>query len=420
MTDKFDKIPPNNTQAEMSVLGSILIDKDSFYKIDLDYTDFYNTECQKVFKAMQKLTVDSKIIDLVSITEVNKTISSVYLVELMETVHTSSLIEQHANIVKKDSINRQVLRAGEKVTALAHDDLEPEEVLSQAISFISSVDATQRRETSLGTSIYEHVCNIKDKGTTHLLQTGFYKFDDLMGGMKPGGAYVIAARPAQGKTALAINFAYNIAKTGKSVGIISLEMKQYEVETRLLSISSGMDGLDIDKGNIDLKDLQSGLNGIKDLKIHCNDSKRMSINNIRLEAKRMKMEYNIDCLIIDQLSLISGKGNPRERFIENTREIKIIAMELDIPVIELAQTSRGSKPGEVPNMSHLKESGSIEEDADMVMFIHYQNRDEDNPTSDEPEEYFTLIIDKNRHGPTGQFSMHFTKATQKMICQDEF
>ncbi len=421
-------VPPHSLEAERSVLGAILLQNDSIHRvleIGLESRDFYREAHQKIFEVLLALSERGEPVDLVTLTSalrdrnwLDQVGGSPGLTSLFEDSFGVGHIMHYAKIVREKAIVRRVIETCAEVTATAFDGVEnTEEFLDEAERKIFSV--ADSRETKAFASMREIlVANMhsieelaQKKSDVVGLQTGFTGFDRLTSGLRPGQLIILAARPAMGKTSMFLSAAQNIAMTGKSVvAIFSLEMSQEELGFRFLSGLARIDSKRLKIGRLQDRDwpkLAQAADTLSKSKIYIDDSGDLTVMDVRSRCRRLLLqEKRLDLIVIDYLQLMKGskaasKGDgSREREIsEISRNLKNLAKELRVPIIALSQLNRGveSRPNKRPMLSDLRESGAIEQDADMVCFIY---RDEVYNKETEDRGVAELIVAKHRAGET--------------------
>ena len=429
-------IPPHSIEAEKWVLGSILIDKDAMLHVAnlLSPEDFYDPSHAIVYSAMQDLYARNRPIDSITVREViddNKKLESIggnpFLAELMTSVFTSANIFQYAQIVKNKSVLRRLIRAGNEIVMHGYNEAdETTELLEKSEKALFGVTQTfiqnklvPIREILSGR--YDEFASIHadpELVQRNMISTGYREFDDKLGGFKRWDMIIVAARPSMGKTAIALNFAQNVAKKNRHVAIFSLEMSKEQLTDRLIAAAMAVDSWKLQKGKLsedEFARMGDALETLSQSKIYLDDSPAgEGLTSIKSKARRLKMESGLDLIIIDYLQLMSN-GNSMNRVqevSEISRGLKSLARELDVPVVALSQLSRTleARPDKRPIMSDLRESGAIEQDADIIMMLY---RDDYYNEFSETPGITNVLIRKNRNGPTGQVDLKFEKSQQK-------
>jgi replicative DNA helicase len=428
--------PPHSIDAERSVLGSILIDRDGIIQVASLLTpgDFYDPSHAIVYDAMIELFSRNRPIDSVTVREViddRKQLEgiggNVFLAELMSSVFTSANIFQYAQIIKNKSVLRKLIRAGNEIIMHGFDEAaETTELLEKSEKSLFSVTQTfiQNKLVPLRDILnarYEEFAAIHaDPGLAerNSISTGYKSFDLKIGGFKRGDLVILAARPSMGKTAMALNFAQNVAKKWRNVAVFSLEMSKEQLTDRLIAAAMGVDSWKLAKGQLsedDFSKMGDALETLSKSKIYLDDSPAgEGLLSIKSKARRLKMESGLDLIIIDYLQLMSSGNNMNrvQEVSDISRGLKSLARELDVPVVALSQLSRAleARPDKRPVMSDLRESGSIEQDADIVAMLY---RDDYYNEFSETPGITSVLIRKNRNGPTGTVDLKFEKSQQK-------
>ena len=435
-----ERLPPHDVDAEESVIGSVLIDGDSLNKIApfLRSSDFYSEKGRWCYEAVLALLERGEPIDQISVAHelsLHDRLEGVggtdYLGHLVSVVPTSVHIEHYGRIVHHASTMRQLIRVGGDIAAIGYEsgpDLEEslskaENLLFRVRSGRGSSDFTHIRDV-LDTYIEESSA-LHDPEFSHLapIPTGFKDFDKLLaGGLQRSDFVVLAARPSLGKSTLAFNIARHAAGHGAMVGVFSLEMSAAQIVLRLLSSEAGIDGYRLRLGLLsDAEETrqQDAIGALSDLPIYMDDTPIQGIVEMRGKARRLQTERGLDMLVVDYLQLISGTGrgdNRVQEMGEISRSLKGLARDLDIPILACSQLSRAveQRPIKKPLLSDLRESGSIEQDSDVVAFIYredvYTTREEwekRNPSEQYPENIAELIVSKHRNGPLGTIPLYF-------------
>jgi len=429
------RVLPHSIEAEQSVIGSMMMDREAIMTASemISSEDFYQHQYGILFEAMLELYNEGKPVDLVTLQdrlkekEVPPEISSLEFVrDVLNTVPTSANIKYYAGIVQEKSMLRKLIKVNEGIANtcyLAKDRLE--DILADTEKKI--FDLIQSRTSGEFVPIKEVVLNAldkieaasKNKGTVTGIPTGFIDLDYKTSGFQPSDLILIAARPSMGKTAFVLNIAQNMAfKSGKTVAVFSLEMSKEQLVNRLFSLESKVDSQSIRTGSLsddDWAKLIEGAGIIGKSNLIIDDTPGISINELRSKCRKFKLEHNLEMIIIDYLQLMSGsrKTDSRQQEISDiSRALKQVARELHVPVVALSQLSRAveQRPDHRPMLSDLRESGAIEQDADVVMFIYrddYYNKDS------EKKNIAEIIIAKQRNGPIGTVELvwlpNFTK-----------
>jgi len=431
------KIPPSSLEAEQSVLWSLLIDKDGFIVIGdlLEHDDFYDTANSKIYESMFELFRLNKPIDIITVKEKlddKKLLDSIgglsYLTELTDIVPTSANIFEYAQIVKNKAVLRRLIKAWNEVVGLGYQEDTPiNELLEKSEKSLFGVTQTFIKNklvhiNDILTQRYEEFAEIHENPDLikdHRLQTGYGNMDEKLTGLKGGDMVIVAARPSMGKTALAMNLAQNIWFNKKSVAIFSLEMSKEQLTDRMIASAMGIDSWKLQKWELEDSEfakIGEAMEKLSAADIYIDDSAGWNLVDLKSKARRLKMESQLDLIIIDYLQLMSN-GNSMNRVqevSEISRGIKSLARELDVPIIALSQLSRAveSRPDKRPVLSDLRESWSIEQDADIVMMIY---REDYYDEFSERKGVTDLFIRKNRNGPTWSVQLMFQKNNQKFV-----
>ena len=449
--DQIEKIPPQNLDAEKSLLGSILIDKDAMIKIAdmIDADDFYKNAHRDIYLSMVELYSKSEPIDLLTISaklaekkQLDKLGGRSYLASLSTSVPTSSHIKQYANIVRRKATLRKLLGAASNITRLSYqEDDDVDKVLDEAQQHLYGV--TQKHLKQSFTDIrmvlneaFERIDELhKDRGKMRGVATGYTKLDSLLAGLQKSDLIILAARPSVGKTSFALDIARQAALRSKvSVGIFSLEMSKEQLVDRMLCAEAGVDLWKMRTGNLsdrpdsdDFPRIGRAMGVLSEASIYIDDQPGNNVMQIRTKARRLQAEHGLGLIIIDYLQLMEshnskGSDNRVQEVAEMSRNLKGIARELNVPVLALSQLSRAveqTKPA-IPKLSHLRDSGSIEQDADVVMMLYRKAADRNYRLEDIPPDERSIgevHIAKHRNGPTGMVKLFFdeTRASFKNL-----
>ena len=433
---------PNNLEAEESVLGACFLTKYAMQKAieSVSPEDFYDEKNQKIFKSIIELSDESTPLDLTTITaklqkkkELNEVGGVEYLTEIVNFVPTASNIDYYINIVQESSILRRLITTAEEI---ASDGYSTDETVNDILdnSEKKILDIVKNRKSTEFRNIKEVLqkteANLEflaeNKNEITGLATGLYDFDKVTTGLHPGELIIIAARPGMGKTAFALNIAANAAKIqDKGVAVFNLEMPAEQLATRIISSLGQIDGYKLRTGrllNEDWKRVNEAMSQLSGTNLMIDDTAGITIGEIRAKCRRLaSSEQGISLIVVDYLQLISGGknyGTNRQQEVSDiSRSLKTLALELNIPIIALSQLSRSveTREDKRPIMSDLRESGSIEQDADIVAFLYrddYYNKEartEDNNSISE------LIIGKHRNGSTGTIELLFKKNTSTFL-----
>ncbi|MGB9668552.1 MAG: replicative DNA helicase [Thermosulfidibacteraceae bacterium] len=425
-------LPPHNIEAERALLGSILLDGQSIIKIlDLvEPQDFYRKEHQLIFTAMLKLFEKGNPIDAITVHEEltnmkcqDETGGIEYLIDLIDTVATSAHIVQYAKSVRDKAILRKLINTATEIIAKCYNtEVEDvEDLIDEAESMIFKISERYIKEDfsptsdliKLAISKLETLAQKRDRITG--IPTGYYELDNLTAGLHPSDLIIVAARPGMGKTAFALNIAANAAiNEKKTVAIFSLEMSKEQLAMRLLSQTARVDYQKLRTGTLikdDWKRIIEAAEILTEAPIFIDDTPGISVIEMRAKARRLKHEHGIDLIIVDYLQLIKGRGrteNRQQEISEISRSLKTLAKELNVPVIAVSQLSRAveARQDKRPQLSDLRESGAIEQDADLVIFIYREEVYKKLPHNKGVAE---IIIGKQRNGPTGTIKLTFIK-----------
>ncbi len=427
------QLPPQNKEAEVCLLGSLMIDVNAIVRVadSLLVEDFYFPEHQKIYRAMLDLFQRNTPIDVISVSNILKEKDQLdaiggqaYLSELVSSVPTASNVSNYASIIQKKRILRNLISASHEIEAVARNEAEDSDVLldqvERKIFGIAQKSLTQRfRPIKEGLeNTFERIDKLsKHKGGLRGLSTGFSKLDSTLAGLQKSDLIILAARPSMGKSALALDIARQAAVFGKTpVGIFSLEMSQDQIIDRMLASQANVDLWKLRTGRLsekgeqnDFSRIQGALGILSEAPIFIDDSSGINILQMRAMARRLQANYGLGLLIVDYLQLMQPMNSMQsmvQQVTENSRALKGIAKELDIPVLVLSQLSRAveQRTPHRPRLSDLRESGSIEQDADVVMFIYREDFYKENPSQ---ENVADIIIAKHRNGPIGQVPLYF-------------
>ncbi len=419
------RVMPHSIEAEQSVVGAMLMDRDAIMTAleIISGKDFYQTAYGAIFDAMVELFNEGKPVDLVTLQErlrekdVPPEITSLEFVkELVTAVPTSANVKYYADIVADKSMMRKLIKLNEEISNICYAGKEPLESVLETTEK-SVFDLLQRRGAEDYTAIKEIVLTAldriekasKNKGVVTGIPTGFIDLDYKLSGLQPSDLILVAARPSMGKTAFVLNIAQYVAfRKEKGVVIFSLEMAKEQLVNRLFALEAQVDSQALRTGNLkdsDWEKLIEGAGIIGQSNLIIDDTPGISVSEVRSKCRKYKLEHDIQLIIIDYLQLMSGRVGSRvesrqQEISEISRSLKALARELNVPVVALSQLSRAveSRPDKRPMLSDLRESGAIEQDADVVMFIYrdeYYNRDSDY------KKQADIIIAKQRNGPVG-------------------
>ena len=418
-----NKVQPNDTLAEQAVLGSMLSDKEAVQTAleTLGPEDFYREDNKEIFAAMQDIYTIGKEVDIITVGEQLKlrgTLERVggtqNLATLIDNVPTTSNVARYVEIVKQKSLSRSIIKVNNDILKIAYDQTEDvDSILEQAEKNI--FDIAQNRNTKdyavmkdILITTLDNIEKMQNKKTRLSgMESGFYDLDEKLSGLNNSDLIIVAARPAMGKSAFVLNIATYVAMHNKvPVMIFNLEMSKEQLANRILSGEAEVDNKKIANGDLSPDEyvkVAEGMNRLAGTQLYIDDSSVLSPSEIRAKCRKAKLEKNIGLVIVDYLQLMEAKspsGSRQQEISEISRGLKILAKELDVPVIALSQLSRATeaRADHKPMLSDLRESGSIEQDADIVLFIH---RDDYYDQESENKNMAEIIVAKNRHGETG-------------------
>jgi replicative DNA helicase len=435
--DTYARLSPQAIEAEQSVLGSILIDADAMLKVAefLRPADFYRKQHGDIFEAMLALHGQREPIDLVTLGDelerngrLEPAGGPAYLTTLMNTVPTAVHVEHYGRIVERKAVLRNLIGAAGKIAAVGYEEANDAEVAidrAESILFEISQHRTSGGFESLATLLgqaYDRLEYLHEhRGQILGIPSGLSQLDALLGGFQPSDLIILAARPSVGKTSLALNIAQHAAvREGKKVGVFSLEMSKEQLALRLLSAESGINPRPLQTGFVDETDwskIAQVMNDMHTAPLWIDDSPGLTVMELRTKARRLEAEqHGLDLIIVDYLQLMQAStptkdGNRVQEVSEISRGMKQLARELKVPVIGLSQLSRGveQRGTAEPRLSDLRESGSIEQDADVVLFLY---RGEDQNAEAEVE-LVKAKVAKHRNGPIGEVPLQFRKANTR-------
>ena len=441
MADK-SFLPPQNLDAEKSLLGALLVDKDSIVEVAdvLDSDDFYSSSHGLVYDAISSLyekRQPTDIINVINVLDERKQLDMVggrsFIIDLAEKNVTSAHIVSYAKIISKKATLRRLISKSAEINELAyHEDMELEDILDTAEREIFGVAKDLKTDSftplrNVLNESFERIDSLsQNKGQLRGITTGFNDLDHTLSGFQRSDLIILAARPSVGKTSFALDLVRNAAIKGKSkVAFFSLEMSKEQLTDKLISAESGVDLWKLRTGNLsdqvndnDFEKIGNAISRLSDANISIDDSGTVTVMQIRTKCRRLKAEQGLDMIVIDYLQLIAdgGSDNRNNEISLISRSLKQLAKELDIPVIALSQLSRAvemTKPA-IPKLSHLRESGSIEQDADIVMFIYRKSADKNyRPEEIMPDEknVAEIHIAKHRNGACNIVGLYFNAST---------
>jgi replicative DNA helicase len=433
--DKLDKTVPANPEAEEAVLGSLLIDPDAVLKVAsfLEDEDFYRERNGWIYRAILDLHERREPADFVTLCdelERRKILQEVggagYITQLINNVPSAAYVEHYGHIVERTATLRRLIDAAGQIVALAYEESqEVDEVVDRAEQIVFNVaERRVRRDLAPVRQVMHEVVDRIDYLHRHQGQilgvpSGFTQLDRLLGGFQKSDLIILAARPAVGKTSLSLNFALNAARRfRKVVAYFSLEMSSEQLVQRLLSMETGIDQQRLRKGEIDDHDwdmLMAAAGELSGTMLYIDDTPAMSALELRTKARRLQAEHGLDLIVVDYLQLMRGDNKSENRVQEISyisRALKGLARELEAPVIALSQLSRAveSRTDHKPMLSDLRESGSIEQDSDIVMFIY---REDLHKETSEKKNIADIIVAKHRNGPTDTIPLYFRRELTK-------
>lgn len=447
MEEKSPRVPPQNIEAEQAVLCAMLIDKEAIARVTeiLNGDDFYREAHRVIFNVMTELYGKNEAVDLITVTDALKRDNKLedvggiaYVTALANAVPTAANVKYHADIVAEKSVLRQLVRVSTEIAAMGYDaDEEVNVLIDKAESRILEISNRKKKSdfTPISDVLMESVQGIEkllnNKGGLTGIPTGFVDLDKLTSGLHPSDFIILAARPSMGKTAFALNVVQNVAlrahkKVGgspRSVAFFSLEMSKEQLVNRMLCAEANIDSQRLRIGEMadnDWDSLWGACDSMSKAKIFIDDTPGITAMEMRSRARRLKAEHGLDLIVVDYLQLMQGSGkrnvsgDRQQEVSEISRSLKALARELDVPVIALSQLSRGVEARQVkrPMLSDLRESGSLEQDADIVAFLYredYYNPETENKNITE------LIIAKHRNGPVDTVNLFFHKQFTKFV-----
>lgn len=441
-----ERVPPQNIEAEQAVLGAMLIDKEAIAKATevLSADDFYREAHRVIFSAMLELYNKNEAVDMVTVTEILKCDNKLediggiaYITSLANVVLTAANVKYHAEIVAEKSVLRQLVRVSTEIAAMGYEANEDVgTLLDTAESRILEISNRKKKNdfTAINDILMDSVQSIEsllqNKGGLTGLPAGFADLDKLTSGLHPSDFIILAARPSMGKTALALNIVQNVALRAhkviggepRSVAFFSLEMSKEQLVNRMLCAEAGIDSQRLRVGEMrdeDWTHLWDACDTMSRAKIYIDDTAGITAMDMRSRARRLKAEHGLDLIVVDYLQLMQGSGkrnnsgDRQQEVSEISRSLKALARELDVPVLALSQLSRSVESRQVkrPMLSDLRESGSLEQDADIVAFLYRE--DYYNPETE--NKHTELIIAKHRNGPVDTVNLFFQKQFTKFV-----
>jgi replicative DNA helicase len=432
--------PPQNLDVEASLLGSLLIDNDSFIKIGdmLQPDDFFDEKHRTIFSAMRALHDKRSPVDILTLSEQLKSKNQLeavggasYLTELTNYVPTAAHMEQYAEIVADKAIRRRLISASKDIASIGFDENKSlQELIEEAETRLFEVSQRHVKQdiTSLESILGDSFDRLDDlhrnKGRMRGIPTGLRDLDKMLAGLQRSDLIVVAARPSMGKTAMMLNMALDIATNAKqgAVLIFSLEMSKEQLVDRLLAAEAGVDAWKLRTGeglnDNDFERLSAGMGALAEAPIFIDDTSGITVSDLRMKARRLHHQHPLSVIMVDYLQLMSGgsrfasMANRVQEISEISRSLKILARELNVPVVAASQLSRSveSRSPQIPQLADLRESGSIEQDADIVAFLYreeYYNPDTDRKNITD------ILIKKHRNGPVGNIELYFDRIKQR-------
>ena len=441
-----ERVPPQSIEAEQSVLGAMLIDKEAIAKVTevLNADDVYREAHRVIFTAMLELYNKNEAVDLITVTDILRRDNKLediggiaYITSLANIVLTAANVKYHADIVAEKSVLRQLVKVSTEIAAMGYEaNDEVGVLLDTAESRILEISNRKKKAdfTPISAVLMDSVQSIEkllnNKGGLTGIPTGFNDLDKLTSGLHPSDFIILAARPSMGKTALALNIVQNVAlrahkRVGgdpRSVAFFSLEMSKEQLVNRMLCAEASIDSQRLRIGEMSDKDwdaLWAACDTMSKAKIYIDDTAGITVMDMRSRARRLKAEHGLDLIVVDYLQLMQGSGkrntsgDRQQEVSEISRSLKALARELDVPVLALSQLSRGVEARQVkrPMLSDLRESGSLEQDADIVAFLYRE--DYYNPETE--NKHTELIIAKHRNGPVDTVNLFFHKQFTKFV-----
>ena len=446
MADKSEevkgKIPPQNLDAEKSLLGAVLIDEEVLADAaEITHpSDFYDKKHGLIFAGMMRLFEKHKPVDLLTLTdelkrkdELELVGGSAYLTELTNYVPTAAHASAYAEMIAQAAVRRRLIKASGDISELGYDEsTTTQELLEKAEAELFSVSDQSTKQDlvsleSILTDSFDRIEELsKNKGSLRGVRTGYRDLDNMTAGLQKSDLIILAARPAMGKTTLVTNLAYNVATIEKNpVLFFSLEMSKEQLVDRMLADASGVDSWNIRTGNLsdeDFAKLSEAMGEMAEAPIYIDDTPGLSVLEMRTKARRIAHENPLGLIIVDYLQLMQANGNHNGNRVQEVSEIsrglKLIARELNVPLIALSQLSRSveSRTPPIPQLADLRESGSIEQDADIVSFIYRPGYYE--PDNPEVQNITDLIIAKHRNGPVGKVQLYFHPERLRFMSLD--
>jgi replicative DNA helicase len=431
------RMPPHNIDAEVSVLGSIMLDKDAIIKIAdfLKAGDFYKEAHGKIFESMLELYQDQQPLDILNVSSklkekkiLDKIGGRSYLTDLVGAVPSASNVVSYAKLVQKKSTLRRLIQAATEIVETGYEEDRPlDSILDDAEQALFGVSQQYLKQdfTSIKPLLESAFVRIdemhKDSSKFRGIPTGFYDLDNILSGLQRSDLVILAARPSIGKTSFALDIARHVAVKEKvSVGVFSLEMSSDQLVDRMLAAQARVNLWALRTGNLDSESedddfgkIGDAMGVLSEAPIFIDDSATSNIMEMRTMARRLQAEHNLGLIVIDYLQLMEGRGNRNsdsrvQEISEISRGLKNLAKELNVPILALSQLSRAveSRSPQIPKLSDLRESGSIEQDADIVLFLYREDREK---PETENKNIIEVHVAKHRNGPVGKVKLYFSE-----------
>lgn len=439
MDSQNNKSLPQNLDAEASLLGSVLIDSDAIIKVSdiLSSDDFFDQRHKHIYSALKELYDNHQSIDVLTLSNklkekgvLDSIGGSAYLTELTNFVPTAAHVNEYAKIIESKAIRRRVIKASREITDLGYKEEENiQDLIESAESKLFDVSSSHIKQdiTSLEDILDESFERLdelhKDKSTIRGIPTGYKDLDNILAGLQRSDLIIMAARPSMGKSALSLNIAHNVAlKSKQTVLLFSLEMSKEQLVDRLLAAESGVSAWNLRTGSMsdsDFEKIGQAMGSLSEAPIYIDDTPGITVSDLRTKARREAHKRPLGLIIIDYLQLMSGgsrftndSGNRVQEISDISRGLKGVARELNVPLIALSQLSRSveSRSPQIPQLADLRESGSIEQDADVVAFIYREEYY--NPETDR-KNIADILVKKHRNGPTGTIELYFDRDKQR-------
>ncbi|MCB9802751.1 replicative DNA helicase [Candidatus Nomurabacteria bacterium] len=432
----MDKMPPQNLEAESSLLGALLIDKEAIIKVAdvINARDFYSNKHGMIYETILDLLEQHEPVDIVSVSNrlnEKKQLETIggktYIAELTAAVPNSSHVKSYANIIRKKSILRQLESAAAEISEISFSEVDDvDKTLDKAEQKLFAISQNSLKQNfvqvkNILTDTFNRIDELHKSGGAGVrgVPSGYPDIDRLLSGFQKSDLIILAARPSVGKTTFALDLVRNIAiKSKVPVGMFSLEMSKEQLVDKLLAAEAGVDlwrmrtgKLSDKEENDDFPRIGRAMGVLSEAPIFIDDSANSNILEIRTKARRLKMEHGLGFLVIDYLQLMEGRDreNRVNEISEISRALKQLAKEIDVPVLALSQLSRAveNRSPAIPKLADLRESGSIEQDADIVMFIYRKSKDKSRDCPEDEKNLAEIHVEKHRNGPTGIVNLFF-------------